>query len=47
MGREVLQEAYYTRLREMLPADLEALIESGSFDHPEPPAYYSNPSEES
>lgn len=36
---EVLAECYYDKLRGMLPSDVEALIEEGTFEHPEPPSY--------
>ncbi|QTN21444.1 hypothetical protein HZ992_14755 [Rhizobacter sp. AJA081-3] len=39
---EVMAEAYYTRLRGMLPPDIESLVASGALDHPSPPAYYRN-----
>ena len=39
---EVMAEAYYTRLRAMLPPDIESLAAEGAFDHPSPPAYYRN-----
>lgn len=38
---DVLSEAYYQRMRDMLPADIEvAFDESTRFDHPLSPAYY-------
>jgi hypothetical protein len=39
-GYEVLHEACYRKLRDMLPADVEELIDSSSLQHPEPPTYY-------
>ncbi len=37
----VLSEAYYHRMRDMLPADIdEALTEGTRFEHPRSPAYY-------
>jgi hypothetical protein len=37
---EVLAEAYYSKLQNMLPPDIQALTTDGAFDHPSPPAYY-------
>jgi hypothetical protein len=37
---EALHTAYYSKLRAMLPPDLERQIEEGQFDHPDPPHYY-------
>ncbi len=39
-GYDALVEAYYIKLRGMLPADVEELFTDGVFDHPLPPAYY-------
>jgi hypothetical protein len=39
-GYQVLHEAYYTKLRTMLPPEVERVIEEGAFDHPDPPSYY-------
>jgi hypothetical protein len=37
---EVLAECYYNKLRAMVPSDVQALIEEGTLEHPEPPAYF-------
>ncbi len=39
---DVVSEAYYTKLRAMLPSDIEALASEGALDHPSSPAYYRN-----
>jgi hypothetical protein len=39
---DVMSEAYYTKLRAMLPSDVEALASEGALNHPSPPAYYRN-----
>jgi hypothetical protein len=46
-GYEVLHEAYYAKVRGMLPADIEGLLEAGSLEHPEQPAYYFSSAAES
>lgn len=37
---EVITTAYYGKLRDMLPTDLDDKFADGEFQHPDPPAYY-------
>ena len=37
---EVVHEAYYTKLRSMIPPSTEKKIEAGDFEHPKNPEYY-------
>jgi hypothetical protein len=39
-GYEVLSEALYIKIRNMLPADIETLFDEGTLEHPDPPAYF-------
>jgi hypothetical protein len=39
-GYEALHQAYYSKLRDMLPAQVQALLSGGAFEHPSPPFYY-------
>ena len=36
---EVLAEAYYARLRQMLPPEINEQLADAMFEHPAPPAY--------
>jgi hypothetical protein len=40
-GYEVLSEALYGKLGDMLRDDLNDLFDEGIFEHPDPPAYFS------
>lgn len=37
-----LSEAYYEKIRNMLPSDVEDALSAGCFEHPNNPAYYQN-----
>ena len=37
---EVVHEAYYTKLRSMMPLLMEKKIEAGDFEHPKNPEYF-------
>ncbi|MCX6367602.1 MAG: hypothetical protein NTX57_12960 [Armatimonadetes bacterium] len=37
---EVINEALYTKLGSMLPEDLYEAFDEGTFEHPDPPAYF-------
>lgn len=37
---DVLAEAYYTRVGNMLPSGVRGLLEEGELDHPAPPEYF-------
>ncbi|GAA6142751.1 hypothetical protein [Hydrogenophaga sp. 5NK40-0174] len=40
-GTEVLFEAYYERMRDMIPADIDdAMNDTSRFEHPLPPDYF-------
>jgi hypothetical protein len=39
-GYEVLAEAYYDKLRDMLPPEIKEQLAEAVFEHPAPPAYY-------
>jgi len=39
-GYEALHQAYYSKLRGMLPTQVEAMLSDGAFEHPSPPSYY-------
>jgi hypothetical protein len=39
-GYEVLHTAYYAKVRGMLPANVERMLEGGAFEHPVAPSYY-------
>lgn len=37
---EVISEALYAKLGSMLPEDLNEAFDAGTFEHPDPPAYF-------
>ena len=37
---EVLADAYYSRLAQMLPPEVREQLDEGVFEHPQQPAYY-------
>lgn len=37
---EVVREALYRRIEDMLPKDVKDMFAAGQFDHPLPPAYH-------
>jgi hypothetical protein len=39
---EMLAEAYYTKLGEMLPAKVHEQLNEAAFEHPDPPRYYNH-----
>jgi hypothetical protein len=39
-GYEALHQAYYSKLRSMLPTQVQAMVSEGVFEHPSPPSYY-------
>jgi len=40
----VLADAYYKRMREMIPSDIDAAFDDGiRFEHPLPPKYFRDP----
>jgi hypothetical protein len=42
----VINEALYTKLRSMLPEDLDEAFDEGIFEHPDPPVYFSEREEQ-